>query len=370
MSLVAITGANGFLGWHTKCAAFSHGIDSKAISLGNQFSLSSTIEILEQVSSVIHLAGVNRGSDSEIEQGNIQFAQQLSEALLLCKNPPQSIVFANSIQANNGTIYGEAKKSASEILETTCNKLNVDFVNVLIPNVFGEHGKPFYNSVTATFCHLISRNEIPEVLNNKELTLVHAQDVADYLLCKITTETFESRFTIHDVITLRDEIQNLSDHYSHGVIPDISNTFNKNLFNTFRSYLSQDRFSFSQEKHSDSRGTFFEIVKVLGGQGQTSFSTTAPQISRGDHFHRRKIERFTVLSGHAKIDMRKMFTNEVVSFTVSGDEPVSVDMPTLWTHSITNTGDSPLFTSFWISEVFEPTEPDTHFEKVKAWKRN
>lgn len=364
MSLVAITGANGFLGWHTKCAAFSYGLNSKSIPLGINFSLQTTIKILEQANLVIHLAGVNRGSDAEIQQGNIQFAQQLSEALFLCKHPPQSLIFANSIQANNGSIYGEAKKSASEILEITCNKLNIDFVNVHIPNVFGEHCRPFYNSVTATFCHLISKNQNPEVLINKELTMVHAQDVADYLFGKISTEIFESLFWRLDVIDLMKEIQNLSDHYSRGVIPDISNKFNKNLFNTYRSYLSHDRFSFHHEKHSDKRGSFFEIVKVFGGQGQTSFSTTLPGISRGDHFHRRKIERFTVLSGEAKIEMRKMFSSEIMTFQVSGDEPISIDMPTLWTHNITNIGDSNLLTSFWISEVFEANNPDTYFEKV------
>lgn len=365
MIQIAITGAKGFLGWHTKCAAFAKDIGTKDIDLGDKFSLNIAVELLEQVDSVIHLAGVNRGTDEEVQQGNLLFAQQLIEAIGRCSKKPKSLIFANSIQANNGSVYGEAKKNAGQILQNFCSKNNIDFVDVLIPNVFGEHGKPFYNSVTSTFCHLIANQELPEVHNNKELTLVHAQDVADYLIGEISAQTFESQFRRIDVVGLHETIEHLSNVYSDGTIPDISDTFTKNMFNTYRSYLSQDQISFSQVKHSDSRGSFFEIVKVLGGEGQTSFSTTVPGVSRGDHFHRRKIERFTVLSGDAKIEMRKMFSNEVISFEVSGVIPVSVDMPTLWTHSIANTGDSNLFTSFWINEVFDPTNPDTYFETVQ-----
>lgn len=365
MPNVALTGANGFLGWHVRCAAFAFGINTEAITLGELFSQTLAVQSLEQADSVIHIAGVNRGSDTEVHEGNLEFSKQLSEALAECKNPPRTVYFTNSTQISNGTVYGDAKKQASEILRKTCDELGLSFIDVLIPNVFGEHGRPFYNSVTATFCHLIANNEIPKIILNKELTMVHAQDVADYLLGQASTKKFESTFQLIEVAQLRDEVVDLSEHYLSGEIPDISNYFTKNLLNTYRSYLSTERIAFEHNRHEDDRGSFFEIIKVLGGEGQTSFSTTVPGISRGDHFHRRKIERFTVLSGEATISMRKMFTNEVISFKVSGDEPTSIDMPTLWTHNISNNGTTTLFTSFWINEVFDPTAPDTFLEKVK-----
>jgi UDP-2-acetamido-2,6-beta-L-arabino-hexul-4-ose reductase len=117
-------------------------------------------------------------------------------------------------------------------------------------------------------------------------------------------------------------------------------------------------------RHADTRGSFFEVIRTHGGSGQSSFSTTEPGISRGDHFHRRKIERFTVLAGTATISLRKLFSTEVYEFQVTGERPVAVDMPTMWTHKITNTGADPLYTSFWTNEIFNPTASDTIPEPV------
>lgn len=364
MSHVAISGLNGFLGWHLRAALLESNRSARGISMGDKFDLVSARSSISGSESAIHLAGINRGNEKEISEGNILFAKQFSEATLGCEVPPNEIVFANSIQANNGSVYGDSKKRAAEILFETASKLGIKFRNVLIPNVFGEHGKPFYNSVTATFCFQIANALETTVDQNKDLTLVHAQDVVDHLIGKTSLEAFEATTVKSDVLGLLKTIADIGKTYSFGNIPDLNSNFHKNLFNTYRSYVISNRTSIPLAKHTDERGSFFEIVKVLDGGGQSSFSTTVPGVTRGDHFHRRKIERFTVLEGEAVIKLRKLFTNEVVEVRASGSEPISVDMPTMWTHNITNTGKSPLLTSFWINEIFDPTAPDTIYEKV------
>lgn len=278
--------------------------------------------------------------------------------------PPNKIVFANSIQSLSGNDYGDSKKASSEILQNCANKLNIAFEDVILPNLYGEGGKPFYNSVTSTFCHLISRGQIPEVIENRTLSLMHAQDAADLLLGEINStevESFSHQTTVENLLS---NIIEISDIYSEGIFPDLTSSFNRNLFNTYRAYLTESKRIFKPNVHFDSRGTFVEITKSICGSSQTSISTTAPGIIRGQHFHRRKIERFTVISGIATIKIRRLFSNQILEYTVRGDEPMSIDMPTLWAHNISNTGDSVLTTAFWTNEIFDPNYPDTFTEDV------
>lgn len=364
MKTIALTGADGFLGWHTRCAIAEMGVIPKSFKVGQHFSSRAAEDAISGSSSLIHIAGINRGTDTEVHEGNIIFAEQVRNALLESSEPPEKIVFANSIQSTNGSNYGNSKKIAASILEKTATELGIHFEDVQIPNVFGEHGKPFYNAVTSTFCHQIAQGNIPEVNSNATLTLTHAQDVADCLLGKITNSELLQLSEQIDVVDLLSRLDEIADTYSGGEIPDLSEVFTRNLFNTYRSYLLPDQVAIQLERNSDNRGSFFEIIRSQGGQGQSSFSTTFPGVTRGEHFHRRKIERFTVLSGKATIKIRKMFSDEIHSFEVDGEYPVAIDMPTMWTHNITNVGKELLFTSFWINEIFNPSSPDTIYEKV------
>lgn len=364
MNTIAITGAQGFLGWHTRCAIAETGAISKTIKVGQSFSIEKAVNALENSSSLIHIAGVNRGTDAQVYEGNIVFSKQVRAALLECKSPPEKIIFANSIQSRNGGNYGVSKQISASILEETAKEMGILFDNVQIPNVFGEHGRPFYNAVTSTFCYQVSEGITPEVTTNSVLNLVHAQDVADCLLGKISNEDLNFLSEQTDVENLLTKIRRIAEIYGEGEIPDLSDTFTRNLFNTYRSYLFPNKAGINLEPNKDNRGSFFEIIRSNGGQGQFSFSTTLPGVSRGDHFHRRKIERFTVLSGKATINIRKMFSDEKFSFQVSGENPIAIDMPTMWTHNITNTGDDLLYTAFWINELFDPSKPDTIYEKV------
>jgi UDP-2-acetamido-2,6-beta-L-arabino-hexul-4-ose reductase len=311
---------------------------------------------------LIHLAGVNRASDEEVQDGNRLFAEQTADALKEAAHPPETVVYANSTQVGNGTVYGEAKARAGEILREAADEVGATFVDVSLPNIFGEHGRPFYNSVISTFCQLLASGGKPSVDQDRELTLLHAQNAADVLL---GSTPLVSKRAVRDTVSgLLERLRRMSDEYASGDIPDIASDFDRDLFNTYRSFTIDSLTPISLERRADNRGSFFEIVRSRGGSAQSSFSTTVPGISRGDHYHRRKVERFTVLSGDAVISLRRLLTDQIVSFTVSGSEPQSIDMPTMWAHNITNTGTSDLYTSFWSNEIFDPSNPDTFAEAV------
>lgn len=364
MSHVALTGAGGFLGWHTRCALRETHTGVSSITVGAGFDRAAAVDAIEGSARAIHIAGVNRASDEEVESGNLGFAEQFADALRGARTPPSVVVYANSTQAGNGSVYGEAKARAAETVAGAASDIGAEFVDLLLPNLFGEHGRPFYNAVTATFSHLIAKGEPPTVDVNKELTLLHAQDAVDLLTGAAPIGSLPDLVRSETVTGLLRRLEEYADLYRRGEIPALEDDFARDLFNTYRSYTFPTQAPVMLTRHADVRGSFFEIIRSHGGPGQSSFSTTVPGITRGDHFHRRKIERFTVLQGQARISLRRLFTDEVVSFDVSGDEPGAVDMPTMWAHNITNIGDDVLYTSFWTNDIFDPQKPDTIAEVV------
>lgn len=364
MAKIVLTGASGFLGFHVRAAALEYGEEIVPLMLGEKFDLESAVKKVDGAQKLVHLAGVNRGTDEEISDGNVTFANQIASVLTAVKNFPSELVYANSIQVNNGSIYGTAKGQAGVILETAAGDVGAVFKNIELPNLFGEFGRPFYNSVVATFSHQIANGERPEVKQDKELTLLHAQDAADVLLGAVEVSEMGSLCELVTVTEVKQLLEEFEEFYSAGEFPDISTTFRRNLFNTYRSYVFPAQAPIMITCHADQRGSFFEIVRSRGGTGQTSFSTTVPGITRGDHFHRRKVERFTVLSGEAEISLRRILDDELFTFKVSGDEPKSIDMPTFYTHKIQNVGEDTLYTAFWTNDIFDPTNPDTIAEVV------
>lgn len=361
---LAMTGAGGFLGFHTRALVRSLGGSVAAVTLGEKHRSQEAVAAVAGADRLIHLAGVNRGTAEEIRSGNIDFARQLADSLLKTDSPPAEVVFANSVQAGNGTPYGQAKAEASEILRATAEAVGATYVDVELPNIFGEHGRPFYNSVVATFCHLLESGEEPEIKEDNELVLLHAQDAAEVLVGSVGIEAMEGLSSCRTVSGLLEKLRSFAETYRNGDIPDTSSKFDLDLLNTYRSFRVGPGLPFALERRADARGSFFEVCRSYGGNGQTSFSTTAPGVVRGEHFHRRKIERFVVLSGEAEISMRRLFTDEVLRFRVNGQSPVAIDMPTLWTHNITNVGDSELYTMFWTNDIFDPQNPDTIAEAV------
>ncbi|MDQ0374225.1 UDP-2-acetamido-2,6-beta-L-arabino-hexul-4-ose reductase [Cellulomonas humilata] len=274
------------------------------------------------------------------------------------------VAYAGSVQSDVGGIYGQAKADAATRLTGAANRVGAEFHDLRLPNLFGEHGRPFYNAVTATFCHLLARGERPRVDVDRGLRLLHAQDAADLLVGTFPSSDLETLVQELSVVELLERLTAMAATYSTGDIPDVAQKVDRDLFNTYRSYVTELRPAVPLVRHSDARGSFFEIARTHGGPGQSSFSTTKPGIVRGEHFHRRKIERFTVLSGRAVISLRRLFGTEVVHVEVDGEHPLAVDMPTLWAHNIQNVGDELLYTSFWTDDIFDPTRPDTIAEVV------
>jgi UDP-2-acetamido-2,6-beta-L-arabino-hexul-4-ose reductase len=281
MAHVALTGANGFLGWHSRAALLEAGIEARGLVVGDGFDADLAETAISGAARLVHLAGVNRGTDEEVRDGNKKFAHQVAESLVRSDEPPRVVVYANSTQANNGSVYGDAKSAAADLLGAAAARVGAEFQNIVLPNLFGEHGRPFYNAVTATFSHLLAQGETPVVEHDKNLTLLHAQHAAELLLGLSPVERLGTLEVQETVSGLLARLKQFSEMYRHGEIPDIATTFSRDLFNTYRSYTFPSQVPVPLLRHADARGSFFEIIRSHGGSGQSSFSTTAPGISRG-----------------------------------------------------------------------------------------
>jgi UDP-2-acetamido-2,6-beta-L-arabino-hexul-4-ose reductase len=354
---VVLTGAAGFLGWHTRLRLHAQAEHTVVpVTRGSWHELPGLVRTAD---AVIHVAGVNRGTDDEVEQGNVRLADDLAAAVRAADRPIR-LVYANSIQDGNGTPYGSGKARAGAVL-TALRPDGHTVVDVRLPNIFGEHGRPKYNSFVATFVHAVAAGESPEV-TDRPVELLHVQAAAQALIDGLSCEAerLDPRGTEAGVQEVLDLLREFDASYATGEFPNLSTPFRVALFNTYRAALFPQRYPLPLTPHSDSRGTFVETVRSRGGEGQSSISTTVPGVTRGEHYHLTKIERFAVVQGSATIALRRMFHEDVVEFAVSGDAPCAVDMPVGWAHNITNTGDDVLLTQFWSHELFRPEAPDTY----------
>ncbi len=358
---IGITGASGQIGWHLQCYLASENEEDVVLADRETFSSTKSLdEFVRDLDILIHLAGVNRGEPDEIKAVNRQLAEQLVDSLTRTGATPH-LVFSSSIHRDRHTEYGKAKRDCAEMFSRWAESSGGGFANVILPHVFGEHGRPFYNSVVHTFCHLLANNEAPEVIHDEPLYLVHSQKAAEQLVAAGRSkhsgpvEVNGEEILVSQLLATLTE---LSETYRQNIVPDIRDPLTLALFNTYRSYLYPHNFPLDLTRHSDNRGDLFELVKELNG-GQVYVSTTKPGITRGNHFHCRKFERFVVLKGSATICIRRMFTDEVKQFEVSGDQPQVLDIPTLHAHNLINSGDEELMTLFWAQEIFDASLPDT-----------
>lgn len=371
MKLV-ITGAGGLIGWHAaarlhaaNCAARFNGqnepfdfvaLDHTAFDDDAQLN-----EAIKGADGILHFAGVNRAADEVVEAANPAIARRLAQA---CKvqNATPHIVYANSTHARSDTPYGRSKRIAGEILSEAGGL----YTDLVLPHIFGECARPRYNNVTATFIEAVIAGKTPDINPEGRVSLLHAGAAADAALSAILEGQAgplhpEARDIA--VTELFDILKRFHNDYSANIYPDLSDSFTTALFNTYRAALYPDGFPRPLKLNTDARGTLFEAVKG-GGGGQTFLSTTKPGVTRGDHFHINKVERFLVVQGKAVIRIRKVLSDEVCEYHVSGVAPAPVDMPTLHTHSIENTGDTDLLTLFWTHDLFDPANPDTYADKV------
>ena len=360
---VVLTGAGGFLGWHTRLRLAA--LTAHEVVPVDRASWATLPEAVAHADAVIHIAGINRADDDTVRRGNEDLARDVAAAVSVTGRPVR-VVYANSIQDANGSAYGAGKARAREVLAECAETTGGSLVDVRLPNLFGEHGRPAYNSFVANFVQAV-RDESEPTVNDSEVGLLHAQGAAAALIDGLDGDArrIDPDSTPVTVQGVLDLLREFKTSYDTGEIPDLSSPFRVDLFNTYRAALFPDHYPIALTPHTDPRGTFVETIRVRGGEGQASFSTTVPGITRGEHYHLRKIERFAVISGEARISLRKMFTDQVLDFDVTGEHPCAIDMPVGWVHNITNTGSDTLVTQFWSHELHRPEDPDTYPETVR-----
>jgi len=319
---------------------------------------------------VYHLAGINRPQDpSDFWAGNARFTAELSN-MLVAKGSRPLVVFASSTQAELDNAYGRSKLEAERELADWSEYSGGSVVVFRLPNVFGKWCRPNYNSVVATFCHRIAR-DLPIRVDDPRanLRLAYVDDVVRALLDAAGTEARGCRFgAVHPVVELTvgelaAQIRALHDACHSPDVPDLATPFARALFATYLSYLEADDRAFSFDLRSDDRGDLAELLREPHG-GQVFVSRTRPGVTRGNHYHDTKVERFMVIVGEGLIRLRDLGSASIEEYRVSGNAPQAVIIPPGVTHSIQNTGDVDLVTLFWADEVFDPEQPDTYFEPV------
>ena len=372
MLKIGITGQQGFVGTHLYNTLGLHPEEFERIDFQRSFFENETLldAFVSQCDVIVHLAAMNRHNDpAVIYETNVTLVTNLIASLERTASKAH-IIMSSSSQEEKDNLYGKSKKEGRELLAQWANKTNATFTGMVIPNVFGPFGHPYYNSVVATFSHQIANGETPQIQVDGDLKLIYVGELVAEILGKIRDRHNEpiylvphtSEAKVSELLVLLQDYK--ASYQDKGAIPAIKNTFELNLFNTFRCYMDiANHFPVKLVQHNDPRGSFVEVIR-LGVGGQVSFSTTVPGITRGNHYHTRKIERFAVIKGKALIQLRRIGTDEVLNFYLDGNEPSYVDMPIWYTHNIKNIGDEVLYTNFWINEFYDPNDPDTYFENV------
>jgi len=366
---ILVTGSNGFIGKNlieyfrrvSNIEIFTHSRDNDVQELE---------ENLQKVDFIFHLAGVNRPTDAqEFNKGNTDLTQTIVD--LLNKHSKRiPILLSSSTQVGSDNDYAKSKEQSEQIIEKYSQDNGVNCFIYRLPNVFGKWSKPNYNTVIATWCHNITR-DIEIQVNNKEtkLILVYIGDVihlfAERLYVSQSKELYYQVPTVYEK-TLG-EIEALLHQFKNSrtnlLIPNIAKGFERVLYATYLSFLPKDKFSYKLSGHEDARGTFYEILKTFDS-GQLGISTTKPGITRGNHYHNTKNEKFLVIKGQALIELRDIYSKEIIQYHVKGSDLEIVEMIPGYTHNITNTGDEEMVLLIWANENYDPKKPDTNFVEV------
>lgn len=372
MLKIGITGQAGFVGKHLYNTLALFPEEFERVDFQKEYfeDVEKLNGFVAQCDVIVHLAAMNRHNDPQvIYDTNVGLAAKLVVALEAI-NSKAHVIFSSSTQEERDNLYGQSKKEARLVLANWANKSQGNFTGLIIPNVFGPFGHPNYNSVIATFSHKIARNEKPTIDVDGDLKLIYVGELVNEILKEIRSGeskdevvvTHTSEAKVSQILAFLEKYKN--EYQDGGIIPTLNSKFEVNLFNTFRCYMDiANHFPVKFTQHTDPRGAFVEVIRLNVG-GQVSFSTTVPGITRGNHFHTRKIERFAVIKGKALIQLRQIGTQDTHDFYLNGDEAAYVDMPVWYTHNIKNVGEEELYTIFWINEFYDANDPDTYFENV------
>lgn len=397
---ILITGAKGFVGQNL-VATLKNIRDGKdrSFSIKNckepseieilEYDLGNTREELEafcqEADFVFHLAGVNRPKDEkEFMEGNFGFSSELLELLRTYKNNCP-IMLSSSIQASlegrfAGSEYGKSKKAGEDLFFNYAKETGASVYIYRYPNVFGKWCRPNYNSAVATFCHNIANNLPIQVNDPKvEMSLVYIDDVVAELIAALNGQAnvkvdgycyvpIVHEVTLGEIVEL---LYSFKESRETKEVPDMTeNSFSKKLYSTYLSYLPEDAFAYPLKMNIDDRGSFTEILRTKD-RGQFSVNISKPGITKGNHWHHTKNEKFVVVSGKGLIQFRKVGINPqtgkeypIIDYHVSGERIEVIDIPTGYTHNIINEGDTDLVTFMWCNECFDQKKPDTFFEQV------
>jgi len=369
---VGITGQNGFVGKHLYNTLGLNPSEFELVEF-NKMAFEDDVmldKFVQYCDVIVHLAAMNRHeSEKFIYDTNVGLVDKLITSLERTNSKPH-VFISSSTQEERDNLYGKSKKEGREKLVEWAERNGAKLTGLLIPNVFGPFGKPFYNSFIATFCYQFTHSETPTIANDGTVNLIYVQELVNDIIDQIRKSTHQPIYlvkptAIKKVSDVLDKLESFKiKYFDKGEIPELEDQFELNLFNTYRSYMDhKDIYPRLFQLHTDPRGTFVEIIR-MGIGGQSSYSTTVPGITRGNHFHTRKIERFAVIQGKALIQLRKMDSNETLDFYLDGNKPSYVDMPIWFTHNIKNVGTEELITMFWINEPYDPADPDTYFLEV------
>lgn len=367
---ILVTGSKGFVG--KNLMATLKYLDYEVVTFNRDNSLHDLKEMVLDVDFVVHLAGSNRPINTDdFYSVNADLTKELVNAI---ENTGRAIpiLLSSSIQALNDSDYGKSKLFGENIVIDYAKRSGAQIYIYRYPNLFGKWSQPNYNTVIATWCHNISR-DLPIQVNdsNVEIELAYIDDVIEETVNAIEGKGnhvdnyfFEvsntSKVRLGRIIEL---LKFFKASRQSLFLPDMSKGFETQLYSTYLSFLPTDQFSYPLTMHKDHRGSFTEFLKT-NDRGQVSINISKPGITKGEHWHHSKNEKFLVVKGDGLIQLRDIYSNEIVEYCISGDKLEVVDIPTGYTHNIINTSTEDMVTVMWVNEPFNPTRPDTYFEKV------
>lgn len=367
---ILVTGAKGFIGKNLIAELRNQKYDGIL-----EYDKDTDPQLLEgyckEADFVFHLAGVNRPKEqSEFMEGNFGFTSELLDGLKKYKNTCP-VMISSSTQANLDNPYGKSKKAGEDLLFDYSNDTGAKVLVYKFPNVFGKWCRPNYNSAVATFCYNIA-HDLPIQVDDPSVVMnfVHIDHVVNELINALEgkenkVEKFCQVPVVYTVTLGKvvDLIYSFKKSRIDKSIPDMSDSFAKKLYSTYLSYLPKDKFSYQLIKHENEKGSFTEFIKTPD-RGQVSVNISKPGITKGNHWHHTKNEKFLVVSGKGVIRFREIDSDEVIEYFVSGDKMEVVDIPTGYTHNIENLGDTDMVTIMWANEQYDPKKPDTYFLEV------
>jgi UDP-2-acetamido-2,6-beta-L-arabino-hexul-4-ose reductase len=367
---ILVTGSNGFVGKNLIAE-----LDNRGYKDIYKFDKNTDKYLLDEYTKncefVFHLAGVNRPkNEKEFMEGNFGFTSELLD-LLKKHNNKAPILITSSIQAERDNPYGKSKRAGEELLFNYSKETGAKALIYRLPNLFGKWSRPNYNTVVATYCYNIARGLDIQINNpDAELTLCYIDDLLDEFIRALQgNENKGGQYCCVPVthqIKLGDlagRIKNFKGSRKDLSIPNMEDELTKKLYSTYLSFLPKNEFSYDLNMHCDNRGSFTEFIRTLD-RGQVSVNVAKPGITKGNHWHHSKNEKFLVVSGKGLIRFRKIGSDEIIEYKVNGEKLQVVDIPTGYTHSIVNIGDADMVTVMWANEAFNPEKPDTYFLEV------